>query len=144
MKMFQAARDTLLQAFYDGEVDPLIRNWPQYPENVHIQRAIKLLSAPGPERSLLHLVQAIWVLLIALELRVLAACNGNYIRRPRCSRCHQAPPLPGQTACRACLTAYQRERTARRAAQQAAQPVAEAKPVVEGPTAMRQTKIGFV
>jgi hypothetical protein len=120
MKPFQAARDTLLQAFYDGQVLPLLKDWEKYPENVHIQRAIKLLSAPGPERSLLHLVQAIWVLLIALELRVLAACNGSYIRRPRSSRCHRASPLPGQRACRACLTAYQRERLARRAAQQTA------------------------
>jgi hypothetical protein len=121
MKMFQAARDTLLQAFYDGEVDPLIRNWPQYPENVHIQRTIKLLSVPGHERSLLQLIQAIWTLLIALELRVLAACNGCYIPQRRCSRCRRAKPLPGQRACRACLTAYQRERLARRAAQQSAQ-----------------------
>jgi hypothetical protein len=122
MKMFQAARDTLLQAFYDGEVGPLIRNWPQYPENVHIQRAIKLLSVPGHERSLLQLIQAIWTLLIALELRVLAACNGCYIPRRRCSRCRRAEPLRGQRACRPCLTAYQRVRLAKRAAQQFAQP----------------------
>jgi hypothetical protein len=122
VKFFPAAQDVIAAAMYDGRLTLPVVNWQQRPDGEHIRRALKHLTLlQSGDRSAPHLTQATMALLMALELRVLAACNGCYIPRRRCSSCRRAEPLPGQRACRACLTAYQRERLARRAAQRAAQ-----------------------
>jgi hypothetical protein len=111
MKFFPAAQEVIAAAMFDGRDTPTVGNWQEHPQGYHIQQAMKHLTLlqQGYNRGP-HLTQAVLRLLMTLEYHLLAACNGNYIPQRRCSRCRRAKPLPGQWACRACLTAYQRER----------------------------------
>jgi hypothetical protein len=142
MELFPAAQDALEDVLYDPRLPNPFAGWQKSSTaDQHIAQAILHLHyLQTGDRSAPHLSQAILRLLTALELRTLARNNGDYRPRRRCSRCHWAEPLRGQWACQSCITAYGRERKARRAAQQAA----EAKTSVEGLAPVRQTKVGFV
>jgi hypothetical protein len=154
MELFPAAQDALDDALYDPRLPNPFEGWLRTDNaDAHIRHAtlhLHHLQASGRHEP--HLTQAILRLLMALEMRILARNNGDYRPRRRCSRCHWAEPLRGQWACQACITAYGRERKARRAAQQAAEAIAptaiqvaaEVKPSVQASAPVAQKKIGFV
>jgi len=111
---------------HDGRLTHPADDWRKYSAGYHIQRATKHLAQlqAGDWREP-HLTDAITHLMMALELRRLALNNGCYIPRPRC---YGVEPLRRQRWCRACLTAYARERRARM--RQLPDPVAHSMPTV--------------
>jgi hypothetical protein len=153
MDLFPAAQDALEEVIYNPQLPNPFEGWQKGSTPAqHIAQAIlHLHRLQTGDRSAPHLSQAILRLLMALEMRVLAAHNGHFVPRKKCSRCHYATPLRGQAWCQPCFNSYDREQRAKRAAQQAAEAIAptaiqvaaEAKPSVTGLVPVRQTKIGF-
>jgi hypothetical protein len=154
MELFPAAQDALDDVIYNPQSPDPFADW-QRTDNAdaHIRHAtlhLHHLQASGRHEP--HLIQAILRLLMALEMRVLAAHNGRFVPRKRCSRCHHAAPLRGQSWCQSCFNSYDREQRAKRAAQKAAEAIAptaiqvavEAKTVVEASVPVAQRKVGFV